>query len=145
MSLPLSLSPAFSEEHAFQLSSSSRQPDNTIPYVVGCHVTLFSALWPLTFDLPLQVMECDTLNTIALKFETTPGKLAQINKKPLGSSFVLFPGDVSGEGEGEGEGEREREGEGRKLGWDGEECCANQQTRTPIVCNDGPKVDSIPT
>ena len=38
-------------------------------------------------------MECDTLNSIALRFDTIPGELAHINKKPSLSSF-LFPGMV---------------------------------------------------
>ncbi len=60
-------------------------------------------------------MECDTLNTIALKFETTPSKLAQVNKKASGSSFVLFPGDVSWRERGRGRKDERREWEGRGM------------------------------
>lgn len=47
-------------------------------------------LWTLT----LQVMECDTLNSIALKFDTTPSEIAHLNKKPPGLAFSLLPGEV---------------------------------------------------
>lgn len=39
-------------------------------------------------------MECDTLNSIALKFDTTPSEIAHLNKKPPGLSFSLFAGEV---------------------------------------------------
>ena len=39
-------------------------------------------------------MECDSLNSIALKFDTTPSEIARLNKKPPGLSFSLFPGEV---------------------------------------------------
>lgn len=39
-------------------------------------------------------MDSDTLNSIAIKFETTPTDLARLNKKPL-ANFTIFSGDVS--------------------------------------------------
>jgi len=39
-------------------------------------------------------MECDTLNSIALKFDTTPSEIAHLNKKPPGLAFSLLPGEV---------------------------------------------------
>ncbi len=42
----------------------------------------------------MQVMDRDTLNSIAIKFETTPSEIARINRKHQGPSFVIFPGDV---------------------------------------------------
>ena len=42
----------------------------------------------------LQVMERDTIQGIAVKFETTPSEIARINKKPT-LTFSIFPGDVS--------------------------------------------------
>ena len=40
-----------------------------------------------------QVMEHDTLNGIALKFDTTPSQLAHLNRKQLGM-VTLIPGEV---------------------------------------------------
>jgi hypothetical protein len=40
-------------------------------------------------------MELDTLNSIAVKFETTPAELARLNKKPLGPTSTVFTGEVS--------------------------------------------------
>ena len=43
----------------------------------------------------LQVMDRDTLNSIALKFDTTPSEIAQLNRKHHGASSVaLIPGEV---------------------------------------------------
>lgn len=42
----------------------------------------------------LQVMDRDTIQGIAVKFETTPSEIARINKKPT-LTFSIFPGDVS--------------------------------------------------
>ena len=42
----------------------------------------------------VQVMETDTLNSIAVKFETTPTELARLNKKPLGATSTIFTGEV---------------------------------------------------
>ena len=43
---------------------------------------------------PAQVMDRDTIQGIAVKFETTPSEIARINKKPT-LTFSIFPGDVS--------------------------------------------------
>lgn len=60
-------------EHPFhQFSSSSvKQPQNTIPYVV---------------------MDCDTLNSISVKFDTTPGEIARLNRKTVAGT--VFSGEV---------------------------------------------------
>ena len=42
----------------------------------------------------IQVMDRDTIQGIAVKFETTPSEIARINKKPT-LTFSIFPGDVS--------------------------------------------------
>lgn len=42
----------------------------------------------------LQVMDHDTIQGIAVKFETTPSEIARINKKHT-LTFSIFPGDVS--------------------------------------------------
>ena len=39
-------------------------------------------------------MDRDTIQGIAVKFETTPSEIARINKKPT-LTFSIFPGDVS--------------------------------------------------
>ena len=66
-----------------------------LKYTLGMSVTTTKVGWPLTFDLCLlQVMERDSLNSIALKFDTTPSEIARLNKKPPGLSFSLFPGEV---------------------------------------------------
>lgn len=39
-------------------------------------------------------MDHDTLNSIAVKFETTPAELARLNKKPLGPTSTVFTGEV---------------------------------------------------
>ena len=44
----------------------------------------------------VQVMDKDTLNGIALKFDTTPGKIASLNKFSLSVSASILPGQVSG-------------------------------------------------
>lgn len=44
--------------------------------------------------LCFQVMDRDTIQGIAVKFETTPSEIARINKKPT-LTFSIFPGDVS--------------------------------------------------
>lgn len=62
-----------SEDLCFPFSTSFKQPAHTIPYIV---------------------MECDSLNGIALKFDTTPSELALLNKKPPGLTFQLLPGEV---------------------------------------------------
>lgn len=42
-----------------------------------------------------QVMEHDTFNSIALKFDTTPSQLAHLNRKQLHVGMVtLIPGEV---------------------------------------------------
>ncbi|XP_064381825.1 oxidation resistance protein 1-like isoform X2 [Halichondria panicea] len=46
------------------------------------------------FTIPYMVMDRDTLNSIAIKFETTPGDIARINRKHQGPSWHIFPGDV---------------------------------------------------
>ena len=61
-------------------------------------------------------MDSDTLNSISLKFDTTPGELARLNKRPL-AGFSIFSGDVSWEREGGREGGRER---GKERGREGE-------------------------
>ena len=43
----------------------------------------------------VQVMDRDTLNGIALKFDTTPGKIASLNKFSLSVSAPILPGQVS--------------------------------------------------
>ena len=69
-------------------------------------------------------MDGDTLNSISLKFDTTPAQLARFNKRTL-AGFSMFTGDVregvtewkKGRGEeGEGGGKKGREGKkgGRK-------------------------------
>ena len=42
----------------------------------------------------LQVMDRDSIQSIAVKFETTPSEIARINKKQT-LTFSIFPGDVS--------------------------------------------------
>ena len=44
--------------------------------------------------IPYVVMDNDTLNSISLKFDTTPAELARLNKRTL-ASYSIFPGDVS--------------------------------------------------
>ena len=80
ISLSLSLVPAKdlpTEEHPFHISQKSQMshtpPAHGIPYVV---------------------MEGDSLNSIALKFDTTPAVLARLNKRSQ-AGFSLFPGNVS--------------------------------------------------
>ena len=41
------------------------------------------------------MMDRDTLNGIALKFDTTPGKIASLNKFSLSVSAPILPGQVS--------------------------------------------------
>ena len=57
-------------------------------------------------------MDGDTLNSISLKFDTTPAELARFNKKTV-AGFSIFPGDVR-EGEGGGR-RRKRGGGGRNI------------------------------
>ena len=49
----------------------------------------------LAFCAMLQVMDNDSLSSIAVKFETTPAELARLNKKPLGVNSTIFTGEVS--------------------------------------------------
>lgn len=39
-------------------------------------------------------MECDTLASIALKFDTTTSDVARANNKLLDSSCLIYPGEV---------------------------------------------------
>ena len=71
------------EEQPFQISQKSQltqlSPAHGIPYVV---------------------MDGDTLNSISLKFDTTPAQLARFNKRTL-AGFSIFTGDVRRSGGGE--------------------------------------------
>ena len=41
-----------------------------------------------------QVMDSDTLISIALKFDTTPAEIARVNKKPFFGNVPVYPGEV---------------------------------------------------
>jgi LysM repeat protein len=44
--------------------------------------------------IPYIVMECDTLPSIALKFDVNQGEIARVNNKVLGSSCPIYPGEL---------------------------------------------------
>lgn len=103
---------AIGSEQAYSCYKTTQQPDYSFPYVVSIacrycpsipllllpslpliHIASGAICCPLNTGA-LQVMQHDTLNSIAVKFETTPAELARLNRKPLGATSTVFNGEV---------------------------------------------------
>ena len=76
------------------LSNCYDKPHLTLLVSVGC-LSILYLLVIISCLLILKVMQCDTLASIALKFDISQGEIARNNNIVLGGSCPIYPGEVS--------------------------------------------------